>query len=128
MYLALIVILSIFSLLLLIGGWRWLIQYRELVQLRERLTLKDQELKKRDEQVQIFKNEISSSFSMAAQEALKSSNQEFMKVAELSFQKHQQEAVHQLEKKNLQIGNMVDPLKESLKLFHKEINSMEIHT
>ncbi len=105
--------------------WRWLKQYQELIQLRERVLKKDQELVEQEEKVQYFKTEMKSTFERAAQEALKGSNQEFLKLAELALSKQHQQAENSLDKKKSEINNIVGPLKESLQQFYQEVTSME---
>ena len=94
--------------------WRWIIHYRELIQLRERV-----------EKHNDLKNEMASTFEAVAQQALQGSNQEFLKIAELAFSKQRQEASFDLEKRKVEIDNLVSPLKETLGNFKKEVSQME---
>jgi DNA recombination protein RmuC len=105
--------------------WKWASHYRELIQLRERVTQKDKEIEEQGERIQLFKEEIKSTFESVANEALKGSNQEFLKMAELTLTKHQQNAQYNLEKKKSEIDNIINPLKESLTHFQKEVSTME---
>ncbi len=105
--------------------WRWLKQYQELIQLRERVLKKDQELAQQEEKIQYFKTEMKSTFEAAAQQALQGSNQEFLKLAELALSKQHQQAENSLDKKKSEINSIVGPLKESLQQFYQEVTSME---
>lgn len=124
-----ITLYSIFGLLaavvLILAALKWLNQYRELIQLRERVAQKDQEIEQQNQKLISFKDEMKSTFENIANETLKGSNQEFLKLAEIAFSKHQQSAEHDLEKKKTEIDNIVNPLKESLQQFHKEVTTME---
>ncbi len=107
------------------AGRQWLKQYQELIQLRERVQKKDEELAEQVEKINFFKSEMKSTFEIAAQEALKGSNQEFLKMAELALSKQHQNAENSLEKKKSEISNIVNPLKESLQQFYTEVTNME---
>ncbi|MCJ8276160.1 MAG: hypothetical protein MJK18_04910, partial [Bdellovibrionales bacterium] len=122
---ALIIVSSILFLTSSILLWRWLTHYRELIQLRERVQRKDQEIKEQDSRIQLFKDEMKATFASVASDTLQGSNKEFLKMAELTLSKHQQSAEHNLEKKKSEIDNIVNPLKESLSHFQKEVNTME---
>lgn len=113
------------SLCFLYGAYRWLKQYQELIQLRERLRGKDLELSEQQAKLEFLKTEMKSTFESIATQALQGSNQEFLKMAELTLSKHEQQAVNNLDKKKTEINHLVDPLKESLNLFHKEVTTME---
>lgn len=112
-------------LVLLFCGYRWLKQYQELVKLRERIQIKTTELEEQSQKLEIFKTEIKSTFEVAALEALKGSNQEFLKMAELTLSKHEQQAVNSFDKKKVEINNLVSPLKDTLAQFYKEVTMME---
>ncbi len=99
-----------FCLLLVFAAWRWLKHYQELVQLRERLLKNDQ---------------LKAAFEVTAQEVLKGSNAELLKMAELALGKQNQQAENTLDKKKVEINNIIDPLKESLKQFYTEVTNME---
>ncbi len=122
-------ILSALGLIVLLGLaysiYKWLAHYGELVQLRERLVQKNLELQEQEEKIAVFRSEMKTTFEAAAQEALKGSNQEFLKLAELTLSKQQQQAENSLDKKKSEITNIVDPLKESLSHFYKEVTNME---
>lgn len=115
------------ALTLVLAGlcWRWLKHYQELLQLRERFCQKNEELQSEQEKMSLFKTEIRSTFEVAAQEAMRGSNQEFLKLAELTLSKHQQQASHSLEQKKSEINHIVGPLKETLNQFYGEISNME---
>jgi DNA recombination protein RmuC len=106
-------------------AFRWMQHYRELVVLRERLCKKEEELESQKGQIQVIREEMQTSFERAAQQALQGSNKEFIKLAEMAFSKHQQQAEHSLTQKKSEITNIVDPLKESLQAFYKEVTLME---
>ncbi len=113
----------------LVGGgfglWKWSKHYGELVQLRERIQQKDQEILSQNEKLELLKSEMKSTFESAAMEALKGSNAEFLKMAELTLSKQHQMAESSLDKKKSEINNIVDPLKETLKQFYSEVTNME---
>lgn len=115
----------IFIMSLAFAAYRWLSQYQELVSLRERVQQKDIELAQQEEKIQLIKSEMKSTFQSAAQEALKGSNQEFLKMAELALSKQHQQAESSLDKKKSEINNIVGPLKESLQQFYNEVTNME---
>lgn len=124
----LIILSSALGLLLItsiIGGVKWLKHYQELIQLRERVVSKDQELHDQKEKLEVFKNEMGAAFEKSAMEALKGSNQEFLKMAELTLSKHEQKAVSNYDKKKTEIDQLVAPLKETLNQFQKEVSTME---
>ena len=127
--LTLLTVLSTLSLALFaslaILAFRWMSHYRELVQLREQIRQKDQDLALEAGKLEVIKEELEKSFAHAANEALKGSNQEFLKMAELTLSQHQQKANHQLENKRNEISQVVDPLKETLGQFYKEVTTME---
>lgn len=109
-----------------VGGLFWLRHYQELLQLRERLQQKSQQLDEHKEQLIILKTEMKQTFEAAALQALKGSNEEFLKMAELTLTQHQQKAFHHFDQKKQEIGAVVDPLKESLQQFYNQVHSMEI--
>ena len=106
---------------MIIGGWKWLKHYQELISLRSKLEQKDNELKVESE----LKTELSQTFKQLAHETLKGSNEEFLKMAELSFTKHQQQASNNLDTKKTEITNVIDPLKQTLSQFYQEVTQME---
>ena len=108
-----------------IMAWRWLIHYRELMILREKAKTYEAQLSEQSDKLNVFKTEIKATFESAAQEALKGSNQEFIKMAELALSKQNQKAESNLSQKKSEISNLVEPLKESLAAFHKEVTTME---
>lgn len=117
--------LTIFFLILMFLAWKWLKQYQELIQLRERVTAKEQELINQKEKLDVFKQEINSSFGAVAQEALKNTNQDLLRLAEHTFVKQQELINSRMDKKQSDIDNLVKPLKDSLFHFNKEIQEME---
>lgn len=110
---------------LLSAAWKWLRHYQELVQLRERFALKDQELTKEQDKARALKEELTQTFSLAAQEAMRGSHHELLQMAEMTLGKHQQLAQQSLESKKTEINHLVDPLKKTLELFHQEVSKME---
>lgn len=115
----------VFVCLLGFFAYRWMQHYRELVLLRERFENKTAELKAQEEKNHHIRTEMKTIFEQAAQEVLKGSNQEFLKMAELTLSKHQQQAIHSFDFKKTEIDNVVGPLKESLSQFYKEVSNME---
>lgn len=105
--------------------WFWVGHYRELIQLRERVHQKDQELNEQESRIKLFKEEMKSTFESVATDALNGSNKEFLKMAELTLSKQQQSAEHKLDKKKTEIDNIINPLKESLFRFQNEVSTME---
>lgn len=105
--------------------WRWFLHYQELTQLRTQMEHKNNELQSERDKLESLKSEMTSAFANAAQEALRGSNQEFLKLAELTLSKHQQQATHNLDQKKSEIQHLVSPLKETLSQFQLEINNME---
>jgi DNA recombination protein RmuC len=117
--------LGLLIITLLAVVWQWLRHYQELLRLRERTIMKERELKSEKEKLESIRLEMKSTFEAAAQEALRGSNQEFLKLAELTLSKQQQEAGHSLDQKKSEIQHLVDPLKETLSQFHAQITNME---
>lgn len=125
MSLTIVIFLGLLLGVLALAGLRWLKQYQELVQLRERLINKDKELLEQQQRIENIKSDMKSTFSQVAQETLKGSNEEFLKLAELTLSKYQQKASIDLDQKKSEINNLVNPLKESLQTFYKEVTNME---
>lgn len=122
-YISLIAVVLGFS--LLIVGLLWLKHYRELILLREQFKYKNLEVEDQKSKFDILKEEMQSAFAKSAQDALKGSNEEFLKMAELAMSKHQQMAVSNFDQKKSEINNLVSPLKESLAQFYNEVTTME---
>ncbi len=129
MRLALLLILSILCgvllVTLLICGWRWLKHYQELIAIRERLLSKEQEIAEQNKRMDVFKEEIGLKFDQLAQQTLKGSNQEFLKMAEITLKNYQEQSVSRFDSKKMEIQNIVSPLQEALGQFQKEVNNME---
>ncbi len=117
---------GVLFLVIVAGGFFWLRQYQELIQLRERIQQKDKEAGESLQRFELLKSEFKITFESLAQQVLKGSHQEFLKMAELSFGKHEQQAIHHFDQKKGEIGLLVGPLKESLTQFYNQVNSMEI--
>lgn len=113
------------ALTLIIAGIFWLKHYRELLLLREQFRFKNQEVQDQQQKFDVLKTEMQTAFAKTAQDALKGSNEEFLKMAELAMSKHQQIAVNDLDQKKGEIHNLVAPLKDSLALFYREVTTME---
>ncbi len=123
--LTLSIIIGVLSLIGLIGGYRWLRHYQELIQLRERLLSKEQEIQEQNKRMEVFKEEIGQRFDQLAQQALKGSNEEFLKMAEITLKNYQEQTMSRFDSKKIEIENIVSPLKETLGQFQKEVTSME---
>lgn len=109
----------------MVGGLKWLKHYQELIQIRERLLSKDQEIVEQNKRMEVFKDEIGLKFDQLAQQALKGSNTEFLKMAEVTLKNYQEQTMSRFDSKKMEIENIVSPLRETLGLFQKEVNSME---
>jgi DNA recombination protein RmuC len=117
--------IGILFLMIALISYRWLTHYQELLKLREKINSKENEVLDQSNKLEILKSEMKSSFAAAAYEALKGSNQEFLKMAEITLGKHEQQSINNLDKKKVEISNLVGPLKETLSQFYKEVTLME---
>ena len=68
---------------------------------------------------------LNEQFKVMAQEALKSNNQSFLQLAKESMQKFQAEAKGDLDVKKKEIGELVNPIKDSLTKVDKKIEEIE---
>jgi DNA recombination protein RmuC len=73
-----------------------------------------------------FEEKISEMFKTLSLEALEKNNQNFLTLAKSVLDRYQEKAGTELEKKNQAIGELVNPLKESLKKLEQDMRSTEL--
>ncbi|MBN2145084.1 MAG: DNA recombination protein RmuC [Candidatus Aureabacteria bacterium] len=91
--------------------------------------IRGQEEKKSAEEKIVLLNEahqkLSDSFKILSAEALKSNNQSFLQIAKMEFEKLQMGSKNDLESRQKAIGELIQPLKQSLEKVDKQIQEME---
>jgi len=96
-----------------------------LAQLQQRETYLQKELTEGQAALGGIKQEMKDAFASLASETLKGSNEEFLKMAEMKFAQQAQRSSMELDTKQSQIHNIVEPLKKTLGLFKEEVTAME---
>ncbi|MCB0377948.1 MAG: DNA recombination protein RmuC [Bdellovibrionales bacterium] len=103
----------------------WFRHYRSLIQVREQLKSKEVEAEFQKAALVQLKDEMKGTFESLAQQTLKGSNEQFLKMAELRLNQQSESALHNFDKRKMEINNIVEPLKDTLGQFYKEVQSME---
>ncbi|MFZ5831248.1 MAG: DNA recombination protein RmuC [Planctomycetota bacterium] len=96
-----------------------------LMQLKTTL---EQERKQADEKLQVVEQaqqKLSDAFKALAAEALNVNNQSFLQLAKTTLEKYQEAAKSDLDKRQLAIGELVKPVRESLEKFDGKIQEIE---
>ncbi len=91
-------------------------------------TLLEQERKQAEEKLAILneaQQKLSDAFKALAADALKSNNQSFLELAKTNMEKFQESARSDLDKRQLAIGELVKPVKESLQKVDAKIADIE---
>jgi DNA recombination protein RmuC len=90
---------------------------------------KIRELLKRHQQEQLFFDErldqLHHSFSSISQQALKANNESFMSLAAQSFERLQDKAAYNLDKKEQQFGNIVKPILDTISKTEQRLSQLE---
>lgn len=94
----------------------------------ELLTTLEKERKASDEKLALFneaEKKLTAAFTALASEALKSNNKSFLDLAKQNLENFQQQAKGDLEKRQLAIDQMVQPVKESLAKLDTHVTEVE---
>lgn len=75
--------------------------------------------------IEDLKNNMTDTFKSLSSETLRIANEDFLKSANLTFEKYQQIAKNELEKKQEKIEDVLKPIKESLESFDKKVQDIE---
>ena len=105
---------------------------QQLQQMRDEVARSEEKLKaelkaaeEKQSLLQRAEEKLSDTFKALSSEALKSSTDEFLKLAKTSFTNQSEQAQNELEKRKTAIENMVKPVKESLGKFEVRMGEIE---
>jgi DNA recombination protein RmuC len=93
--------------------------------LRRQLEVERQQWESRTEEMRQAEQRLTTAFKVLSTDALKSSNEEFLKLAKASLATFQEGAKGDLEKRQLAIDALVKPIEKSLKAVDEKIQSTE---
>jgi len=80
----------------------------------------------RDRSEQAYIKELNSAFTTLANNALSQNSDHFLKIAKESFEKHQSQATHDLDKRHESISNLIKPLDDTLKEYKQSLRNLEL--
>ena len=95
---------------------------------RPKLTVANQNLKTLEDQISsntVNNEQLKETFSSIASQALKSNNESFLTLAKENLNKYQSEAKSDLDKRQIAIEKLVNPVGETLKEVDKKIENLE---
>ncbi len=122
------------SVLAAVIGWYWSRSraQQEISQLREdnvrlstQLEAQSANMQEKIQTLEDTREKLESTFKSLASDVLKSSNTEFLKLAELNFSSLKHQANSELEKREKAVENLVKPIRESLDKTDQQIRKME---
>jgi len=90
----------------------------------EKASLEDK-VSERQELLSRTQSQLSDTFKALSSDALKSNNESFLKLAQVTLEKFHEGAKHDLEQRHKDVGNLVKPIKESLEKVDIKIQEME---
>lgn len=93
--------------------------------LSTRLDVEQQNNNEKIESLEKARLQLSDTFAALSSKALKTNNEEFLKLAQENLKQYQAQAVNELEKKEKSIEHLLNPIKETLSKTEEQIRTIE---